>query len=92
MKLMGADPTCDQINDWFKIGTQVKVATIPQSQLGGYPLDPETGMAAVVNYRPVRAAYKRYSDVGMTKYRKGPQRTTKDPQKTHKGPQRSITG
>ena len=29
---------------------------------------------------------------GMTKYRKGPQRTTKDPQKTHKGPQRSITG
>jgi len=29
---------------------------------------------------------------GMTKYRKGPQRTAKDPQKTHKGPQRSITG
>ena len=35
---------------------------------------------------------------GMTKYRKGPQRTAKDPQrtakdpqKTHKGPQRSIT-
>ena len=27
----------------------------------------------------------------MTKYRKGPQRSTKDPQKTHKGPQRSIT-
>ena len=71
MKLMGADPTCDQINDWFKIGTQVKVATIPQSQLGGYPLDPETGMAAVVNYRPVRAAYKRYSDVSSYKMRGG---------------------
>jgi len=56
---MGADPTCDQINDWFKIGTQVKVATIPQSQLGGYPLDPETGRAAVVNYRPVIPAYRR---------------------------------
>jgi len=31
---------------------------------------------------------------GMTKYRKGPQRTVKEhkgPQKTHKGPQRSIT-
>jgi len=27
---------------------------------------------------------------GMTKYRKGPQRTTKDPQKTHKGPQRAL--
>jgi len=71
MKLMGADPTCDQINDWFKIGTQVKVATIPQSQLGGYPLDPETGMAAVVSYRPVRAAYKRYSDVSSYKMRGG---------------------
>ena len=42
-----------------------------------------------------------FSD-GKTKYRKGPQRTTKDrkgptkdrkgPQKTHKWPQRSITG
>jgi len=59
---MGADPTCDQINDWFKIGTQVRVATIPQSQLGGYPLDPETGKAAIVNYRPVCAAYRRYLD------------------------------
>jgi len=58
---MGADPTCDQINDWFKIGTQVRVATIPQSQLGGYPLDPETGKAAVVNYRPICAAYRRYN-------------------------------
>jgi len=57
---MGADPTCDQINDWFKIGTHVRVATIPQSQLGGYPLDPETGKAAVVNYRPICAAYRRY--------------------------------
>ena len=60
-KLMGADPTCDQINDWFKIGTQVRVATIPQSQLGGYPLDPETGKAAVVNYRSICAAYRRYA-------------------------------
>jgi len=59
---MGADPTCDQINDWFKIGTQVRVATIPQSQLGGFPLDPETGQAAVVNYRPICAAYRRYLD------------------------------
>jgi len=35
---------------------------------------------------------KNTNSCGMTKYRKGPQRTTKDPQKTHKGPQRSITG
>jgi len=59
---MGADPTCDQINDWFKIGSQVRVDTIPQSQLGGFPLDPDTGKAAVVNYRPVCASYKRYLD------------------------------
>ena len=57
---MGADPTCDQINDWFKIGSQVRVDTIPQSQLGGFPLDPDTGKAAVVNYRPVCASYQRY--------------------------------
>ena len=71
VKLMGADPTCDQINDWFKIGTQVKVATIPQSQLGGYPLDPETGRAAVVNYRPVCAAYRRYLDASSHQIRGG---------------------
>jgi len=57
---MGSDPTCDQINDWFKIDRQVRVDTIPQSQLNGLPLDPDTGKAAVVNYRPVCAAYRRY--------------------------------
>ena len=60
VKLMGADPTCDQINDWFKIGTRVRVATTPKSKTGGHPLDPETGRAAVVSYRPVCATYKRY--------------------------------
>jgi len=67
IKLMGADPTCDQINDWFKIGgPRVRVETTPQSVLGGYPLDPDTGKAAVVSYRPVCSSYRRYKNTGTS--------------------------
>lgn len=64
LKFLGADPTCDQINDYFKIGTKVNISTIPQSKLEGNMLDPSTGGPAVIHYRQVLPAYKRNKGYG----------------------------
>jgi len=60
VKLMGSELTCDQINDWFKIGgPPIHIATVPQSKLGGNLLNPNTGGPAVVEHRQVLPSYKR---------------------------------
>ena len=62
MSRLVTDITLDQVDDWFKIGKKVaKSATVPRSKLGGRPLDPTTGKAAVDSTEaPFIPSYRRY--------------------------------
>ncbi len=56
---LAAECTLDQIDDYFKIGKKIDVATVPRSKLGGRVLDPATGGPAVAEVKPFIPPYKR---------------------------------
>ena len=67
-RLMGSEPTVDQIHDWFKIGKKIQLDTVPRSKCGIYPLDPKTGEAAIVQYQPYVPSYRRPKREAPTAY------------------------
>ena len=56
---LAAECTLDQIDDYFKIGKKVNIATVSRSRLGGHLLDPSTGGPAVAEVKPFIPPYKR---------------------------------